>query len=334
MPAVRYDSPTWGGFRFEASWGKNTLTTPNVTFANVLGESGGVAIPFTTASGFVGSTTDANFADIALFYTADWNSIKLSAAYSYTWIESGANTGDEVDLHQAGASIMHKPSGLGIYGQYQLEDSSGRVAAGLAPLVVGAGAPADSNGPGALDQTNGLVFGAGFGGPAVVLNNQETDAWYVKPFWRKTWSPIGATVLYGEYGQYNDQFAAGRNFCAGGFGAGTSVGAFCAANIVLGTLDQPGNTFYSTGGVFATDSEVQRWGLGVVQEIDSAAMHLWLRWQHHEMDANFIGYSINGNNEQKNECVLAGSGCSVSSTKLKDSFDDWDLLQIGGVIFF
>jgi hypothetical protein len=228
---------------------------------------------------------------------------------------------------------MHKPSGLGIYGQYQLEDSSGRVAAGLAPLVVAQGASADSNGPSGLSGINGVVFGSGFGGPAVVLNNQETDAWYIKPFWRKTWSPIGATVLYGEYGQYNDQFAAGRNFCAGGFGAGTSIGNFCAANVVNGALDFA-DTFYQSGGVFATSSEVERYGLGVVQEIDSAAMHLWLRWQHQTMDANFVGYSINGNAEDKNECVFDGQDCSVSKTKLKDSFDDWDLLQIGGVIFF
>ena len=33
-----------------------------------------------------------------------------------------------------------------------------------------------------------------------------------------------------------------------------------------------------------TGSEVDRWGLGVVQEIDSAAMHLFARWQHLELN--------------------------------------------------
>ena len=33
-------------------------------------------------------------------------------------------------------------------------------------------------------------------------------------------------------------------------------------------------------------SEVQRWGLGIVQEIDSAAMHVFARWQHMELDLN------------------------------------------------
>ena len=35
-----------------------------------------------------------------------------------------------------------------------------------------------------------------------------------------------------------------------------------------------------------TGSEVERWGLGVVQEIDSAAMHLFARWQHLDLDLN------------------------------------------------
>ena len=70
MPAVRYDSPTWGGFRFETSWGKNDLT-------------GGTAACFVWPP-----TPEANFWDIAVFYTADWNSIKLSAAAAYTWQES------------------------------------------------------------------------------------------------------------------------------------------------------------------------------------------------------------------------------------------------------
>jgi hypothetical protein len=33
-----------------------------------------------------------------------------------------------------------------------------------------------------------------------------------------------------------------------------------------------------------TGSEVQRWGIGVVQEMASAAMHLFVRWQHMDLD--------------------------------------------------
>jgi hypothetical protein len=131
QPAVRYDSPTWGGFRFETSWGKQTLThDPSFVFANANdfnswfagGSPGGVV----TGS----PTPDDNFWDIALFYTGDWNSIKLSMAASYTWQETSVTTGEEDDLFQIGTSVMHKPSGLGIYGLYQHEETGGgRVAA-------------------------------------------------------------------------------------------------------------------------------------------------------------------------------------------------------------
>src|SRR5262245_1369546 len=99
--AVRYDSPTWGGFRFETSYGENQGLD-------------GIA------------ASDQDFWDIAVFYTADWNSIKVSLAAAYTWIESGIDTGDEDNLWQVGGSIMHKPSGLGIYAMGQWENPDGR----------------------------------------------------------------------------------------------------------------------------------------------------------------------------------------------------------------
>ena len=108
---------------------------------------------------------------------------------------------------------------------------------------------------------------------------------------------LGATTLFGEWGQYNDQFSAG----AGGqcfnplSGAnfdqnfGTNADAFCNVG-----------GFKSTGfangfnDVFVTGSEVDRWGLGVVQEIDAAAMHVFARWQHHDSpDLELTGFTQN-----------------------------------------
>jgi hypothetical protein len=228
QPAIRYDSPTWGGFSFKASYGNNALTGP--------------------ALGLIAE--DFDFADVAVFYANDWGNWKVSAAYAFTWIETGVITGDEVHLHQAGGSIMHVPSGIGLYAMGQLEQ-------------------ADDN----------------FVGP---FFQDETDAWYVKPFVKRTFLPIGATVFYGEWGQYNDQFGglAGVDLC--GFGPG--IGPDC----------------------FITGSEVERWGLGVVQEIDAAAMHVYARWQHQEIDVDFV----------------------TNFGKFNQDFDDWDLFQAGGIIFF
>ncbi len=102
MPAVRYDSPTWGGFRFETSWGTNTLTPS-------------------------GTTPDSNFWDIAAFYTADWNSIKLSARrclyLAREWQPSPAT--QKLTSGKLAVAVMHKPSGLGIYAMGQWEKTEG-----------------------------------------------------------------------------------------------------------------------------------------------------------------------------------------------------------------
>jgi hypothetical protein len=66
-----------------------------------------------------------------------------------------------------------------------------------------------------------------------------------------------------------------------------------------------------------TGSEVDRWGLGAVQEIDSAAMHLFAKYQHLELDisGSFVDHY---------------TGDAVGTPGFKDA----DLFQIGGVIFF
>jgi hypothetical protein len=295
--AVRYDSPTWGGFRFETSYGTNTLTGP---------------LP----------TPDSHFWDIAGFYTADWNSIKVSVAGAYTWIETGVNTGDDVDLWQVGGSVWHKPSGLGIYAMGQWEETSGQNAG---PIGFAFQLSSQPTPPGALISLDVVPSNL----EAILRSNPDTDMWYIKPFWRKAWSPIGATVLYGEYGQYNDQFLAGRNLCFAGFTPGSAIGNFCnsgkfnASGALLGIT----NTVAGAGeGVFATGSETEQYGLGVVQEIDSAAMHLWARWRHIETDVQLIGFdSVNSG--------VFGSGCE-NGCRIKQNFEDLDIYQVGGIIFF
>ena len=90
QPAVRYDSPTWGGFSFEVSYGKNTLTAPKSIFDDVIvREPGRSGDPDSGHVRLYPVDTGCQFADLALIYTADWNSIKLAAAYTFTWIETG-----------------------------------------------------------------------------------------------------------------------------------------------------------------------------------------------------------------------------------------------------
>ena len=58
-----------------------------------------------------------------------------------------------------------------------------------------------------------------------------------------------------------------------------------------------------------TGSEVERWGLGVVQEIDSAAMHLWARWQHQELDADISW--LHSHESRSLRTWRASTGCNV-----------------------
>ena len=78
QPAVRYNSPTWGGFRFETSMVRLTWCQ----------RSWMIDARRATATRFIEhpSTDNSHFWDIAVFYTADWNSIKISLAGAYTWL--------------------------------------------------------------------------------------------------------------------------------------------------------------------------------------------------------------------------------------------------------
>ena len=79
---------------------------------------------------------------------------------------------------------------------------------------------------------------------------QDADAkfWMIQAGISKNWTGLGNTSFYGEYGRADDQ---GRGFYAN-----------------------------------VTDDNVRFWGLGVVQQIDAAAMELYLGYRHFETEIN------------------------------------------------
>ena len=76
---------------------------------------------------------------------------------------------------------------------------------------------------------------------------------------RERWVPLGHTVLYGEYENAQSDGAA-------------FVSAPTNAGVVL------------PAGALASDFDL--WGLGIVQEIDAAAMSVWVSYRHIEYDDN------------------------------------------------
>jgi hypothetical protein len=78
------------------------------------------------------------------------------------------------------------------------------------------------------------------------LFEPDSHQWYAKAGIRKKWTRLGATILWGECGEY---------------------------------LDQTGPAALNAG---ITESEFTRFGFGAAQEIDSAATTLWLKYRQHE----------------------------------------------------
>jgi hypothetical protein len=76
----------------------------------------------------------------------------------------------------------------------------------------------------------------------------DQQTWYGKAGIRQRWNPLGHTVLYGEYENGHD----GSELCSA----------------------TPG----------CTHSDVQLWGGGVVQEIDAAAMSVWVKYRNLSYD--------------------------------------------------
>jgi hypothetical protein len=115
------------------------------------------------------------------------------------------------------------------------------------------------------------------------VDDDRPDHWYVKAGIRQRWTPLGHTVLYGEYAKRN------------GMGS---------AHTFLTDPTDPDSIATDT----IVDAEVKQWGLGVVQEIDAAAMSIWLSYKHFDGE----GFSsVNG-----------------------DLDDDFDLVKFGALINF
>jgi predicted porin len=185
--------------------------------------------------------------DVAARYAGEFGGFKVAVAAGYA-----ENTGEltvapvpgggerDVAYFQIGGYVQHVATGLFVYGAYGEEFN---------------------------DNIDIDPQGNGNGGE----NYDEGEHWYLKAGLRERWSPLGHTVLYGEYAQYNDTLNP----------------------LLKDILDVTGNT------------EIELIGGGVVQEIDAAAMSLWITYRHYEAE-------IDGQGE----------------------FEDFDLVKAGALINF
>ena len=103
--------------------------------------------------------------------------------------------------------------------------------------------------------------------------------YYIKAGLRERWTPLGHTVLYGEY---KDSERSNTLFNLQEFSDTSNT-----ADLEFGS------------------SEVQMWGLGVVQEIDAAAMSIWVSYRH--LDGDFTDGLGNEGDLESFQYIKAGA---------------------------
>ncbi len=234
LNAVRYDSPTFGGFSVSASWGED------------------------------------DFWDVAARYAGEFNGLKVAfaAAYSHQSEEGGSALSDLFGIPGLGISTanLHQDSGY-----FQIGGFAHHVPTGL--FVYAAYGRENNDGTNLTSATFGNVTV-----PLAVHRGHDNDHWYLKAGLRRKWNALGHTVMYGEYGQYNDMYHP----------------ALDALELIPG-LD--------------VSSEMTSWGLGVVQEIDAAAMSLWLTYRNYsaDLDVSLAGVGSANVNFEDLHIVKAGA---------------------------
>jgi predicted porin len=179
--------------------------------------------------------------EIAARYAGQWSGFKIILGAGFSDNTDARISGTAVmaskdsQFFQAGGYIEHLTSGLFVHVAYGHENN------------------------------NGALLANGFTAP-------NSHHWYVKSGIRRKWTPLGATVIYGDFAEYDDQL--GPSALAAG----------------------------------ATESTFARYGGGIAQEIDSAAMTVYLKAQHYE--------------------------ASVSGVADLEDLNGLDLVSIGGLINF
>lgn len=164
--------------------------------------------------------------EVAARYSGQLNGFKVSLGVGYSEntaeniaVALPAGSKKDSSFFQAGGYVEHMATGLFVHGAYGREDNSNT-------LLPGGVTPPDSN------------------------------HWYVKSGVRQKWTPLGATIVYGDFAEYNDQLGPGA--------------------LALG----------------ATSSTLHRYGGGIAQEIDAAAMTVYLKYQHYDADVDGLSPTV------------------------------------------
>jgi predicted porin len=196
-----------------------------------------------------------DFWDVAARYAGELRGFKMSVAAAYSESSSFPvapfQQAGDTQFFQIGAYVQHMHSGLWLYGAYGTIETDDQFVNGDAGYV-------------------------------------DNNFWYIKGGLRRRWHPLGHTVMYGEYGRYDDSMS---------------------------------DALINWG---VDSSETTVWGVGVVQEIDSAAMSMWLSYRHVDTDIGNCNFARTAPNVF-GTCHTQGGDLSV---------EDFQYVKFGALINF
>jgi hypothetical protein len=250
---IRYDTPSLFGLVVSAAWGEDDL------------------------------------ADIAIRYKKEWNSIRLVAGIGYLWdtdeTETFIPTSSDSSIPESerlfltsvvrcgGNDFQNNPTEPGLNQftcvdeRFDFEELKGSLSMMHVPTGLYAYGAFTLRDPGR--SISSPLRANTYTAPVTDEDAENASMWYLQAgIKRRLLAPsMGATTLYGEYQQFDD------------FGVHIDAAPITGVpQANLAVEDRP-------VGSEITDSSAEIWGLGIVQDIDVAAMKLYAAYRHYDFSA-------------------------------------------------
>ena len=239
-----------------------------------------------TLHGFIFSAAwgEDDMWDVSLKYANEWNGVRVAAGIGYSQLTDGNTDGGNGLPTCANNAVNQAAARPGNTSDVDCNSLAGSASIMHVPtglfLTAAAGRVEDNNRNQQLLQEKNFVGAKG------------TDSfWYIQAGIERNWFGIGKTTLYGEYHQANSGTALNA-------GALRAVGA----NDVI-------NSFGAAATINA--SNINTWGLGVVQSVDAAAMDLYISYRNREADVTLrsdVSGALQKSNSLENLQILTVGG--------------------------
>jgi hypothetical protein len=201
--------------------------------------------------------------DIAVRYKQEWNSFRVAGGVGYYYSGDGVDSFDGYMIanNVINGNMWGSPDGFSNGANTRRQEVKGSLSVMHIPT--------------------GLYVSLASGERDSRGDAPQADFWYLQGGIDKRFFPVGATTLYGEYGGYSN-FGVNAYAISGTNLAGPVVYPATAPTVQNGNGMVPGPQVNAI-----SDSSVNRWGAGVVQKFDAAALEVYGVYQHWEADVSY-----------------------------------------------